>query len=282
MHRFSESFTTPSCQQHLTVIKKPKNTQNRKLLLLHGAGVAGELTWTFLAHYLNHWSEIYIPDFAGAGQASFTFDRQPTFADYLCQLDELMAAKEFKINDFDIAGYSFGGMVLEQWLRDQPFDGLVFLLEPAMLFSSNCQQILTKSKDYAQVAAALRKDPHNTAAYRKFLDSVSPQRSQADGADDLTIQRLQEQPQGFADALQALTVQLEEQYQYYSQWRAPWRGASFVGELSWPVMHQRHQQLAEQSNDWSYYSVANADHSLVFTRPRSIAQIMNDLASKGG
>lgn len=274
------SFHTSTCQQHLCVFRNDKAATSRKLMLLHGAGVGGELTWTFLAHYLTQWSEIYVPDLAGMGHASFLQNAQPQLEDYAQQLDELLEHLSLEHDDFDYAGYSFGGMLLEHWLRHKDYSGLVFLLEPAMLFSGNCLQVQEKAQDYAQVATAIFSGKADLASYTLFLDSVSPKRVDDPKADEITIQRLQDNPLGFAQALAAITQKLENDCSYYTNWQAPWIGASFVGGLSWSVMHQRHQRLAKESPAWHYEVVANADHSLVFTRPRSIAKVMNTVAER--
>ena len=250
----------------------------KRLLLLHGAGVAGELTWTFVANYLTEWDEIYIPDLAGMGEASFLATSVPSLMDYCQQLDELLEHWSRSLNDFDCAGYSFGGMLLECWLRERSFQNLVFLLEPAMLLSKNWQQLLEKSQKYQQIADEIRSGMATENSYRSFLDSVSPQRATNPQSDRLTIQRLQANALGFSQCLQAVAVALSEEGSYYCDWRSPWKGASFVGELSWPEMHQRHEILARLSDDWHFVVAEQADHSLVFTRPRSIAKVMNALA----
>lgn len=280
MNKQELNFDSASCQQHLLKITHNRTDTPKRLLLLHGAGVGGELTWLFLASYLKAWDEIYIPDLAGMGKASFLNNTAPTLADYLQQLDEILAELQLSKQNFDMAGYSFGGMLLERWLRDAPFNNLVFLLEPAMLFSGDCQQVLDKSQCYGDVAARLRQDPQDISAYQLFLDSVSPRRDKSEGGDDLVIKRLMDNPLGFASALAAITMGLQAECQYYTRWQSPWHGASFVGGLSWQVMHQRHQRLAQESLWWHYEVVPNADHSLVFTRPRSIAKVMNTLAER--
>lgn len=275
-------FTSSSAFQHyLVVTAQANNPKPKRLMLLHGAGVGGELTWTFVAHYLKFWDEIYIPDLAGMGQSYFINTEHPELKDYSQQILELIEHLSLSLQDFDFAGYSFGGMVLEHLLKDKDFNGLVFLLEPAMLFSGECEQVLNKAKNYQQVADKLLLNGYDASAHRLFLDSVSPARQDAT-VDELTIKRLQDNPKGFAQSLQAITQALNDYCQYYTQWFSPWVGASFVGGLSWPAMHERHKQLAQQSDHWHFEVVANADHSLVFTRPRSIAKVMNLIAERQG
>lgn len=275
------NFNSLSCHQQALLLQKPSLPENpKRLLLVHGAGIGGELTWAFVTHYLDAWDEILIPDLAGMGGSYFLSKEVPSLSNYLQQLDELIAEVGWPAFAFDVAGYSFGGMLVERWLRNTDFNALCFLIEPAMLFSANAQQILVKSKDYAEAAHLILQNPNNKAAYVQFLDNVSPKRDRAPKSEQLIIKRLQANPLGFAHSLLAITESLDTDSEYFTRWVSPWKGASFVGGLSWQEMHKRHKLLSEQSENWHYETVANADHSLVFTRPRSVATVMNRLANK--
>lgn len=274
-------FKSLSCTQQALLLQKENLPENpTRLLLVHGAGIGGELTWSFVTHYLSGWDEILIPDLAGMGGSHFLNKKQPSLTDYQQQLDELIAEVNWPAFEFDVAGYSFGGMLVERWLRNTNFNCLCFLIEPAMLFSTDALQILEKSKNYADAANLILQDPYNETAYVQFLDNVSPKRDRTDISEQLIIKRLQQNPIGFAHSLLAVTAGLNSESGYFTKWVSPWVGASFVGGLSWPVMHERHKLLADQSANWHFETIANADHSLVFTRPRSIAKVMNTLANE--
>lgn len=278
MKKIRLNFQSLSCSQQALLLQKETLPETpKRLLLVHGAGIGGELTWSFVAHYLDAWDEILIPDLAGMGHSAFLNNKIPSLDDYLQQLNELVAQVGWPDFQFDLAGYSFGGMLVERWLRKTSFNGLCFLIEPAMLFSADAQQILDKSKNYAAAAKGILQDPLNEAAYVQFLDNVSPKRDRSDKSEQIIIKRLQQNPIGFAHSLLAITESLNNDSEYFTQWVSPWSGASFVGGLSWPAMHQRHKRLAEESSHWHYETVANADHSLVFTRPRTVALVMNKL-----
>lgn len=280
MEKTVHQFQTTTCKQRTLLLTRECASKPQRLLLLHGAGVAGETTWTFLAHYLTQWDEILIPDLAGMGEAQFLNNQAPKLQDYVNQVKELLAYFNWPKYEFDIAGYSFGGLVAESLLRHQPFNQLCFLLEPAMLFSGDCEQVVDKGQCYLRVAKEVLANPSAELPYHHFLDLVSPKREKEGRTERLIIQRLQENAQGLAQALMAITDALNQDCVYYTQWQAPMAGASFVGGLSWDVMHQRHQCLAKESANWHYETVANADHSLVFTRPRSIAAVMNALKQR--
>jgi len=282
MEKHQINCRTASCQQHALLLQYPslhEVSATRRLLLLHGAGVPGEVTWTYIANYLSEWDEILIPDFAGMGRSAFFAQTAPRLSDYVAQIHELCEALDW--TEFDIAGYSFGGMVAVRYLQQFGARGLCFLLEPAMLFSADCHKTQQKADDYLTVADRVEHNSQDADAYLDFLESVSPQRVRNEKVDRLTIARLQENSVGFAQALRAVSQVLLDECSTYASWIAPWPGISFVGGLSHATMLGRHRLLAEQSADWQCHVVANADHSLVFTKPRSIAKVMNERRQQG-
>ncbi|MAS25283.1 MAG: hypothetical protein CMI08_12080 [Oceanospirillaceae bacterium] len=276
MDKHPLNLTTASAIQHALVIQKPRlrtDGELRRLVLLHGAGVAGEVTWMYLVNYLEEWDEILIPDFAGMGKSRFLDNGEPVVNDYARQIQELL----IRINwsRVDIAGYSFGGMVTHALAETgQPVNN-VYLLEPAMLFSGDKTELNAKAGTYADISAAILSGNADDNTFLKFLDSVSPARPANSAVDQMTINRLKENRDGFALSLNAVSVEIMQRADYFLSWQAPWSGVSFVGGLTPAYMHERHQQLAETSSDWRYESVAGADHSLVFTKPRTIARAMN-------
>ena len=282
MEKHQINFDTLTCHQHGWLFQYPKTSENsgRRLVLLHGAGVAGEVTWTYIANYLDQWQELLIVDLAGMGGSFFHRTLKPVANDYALQVAELLEALDWL--EFDLAGYSFGGMVSLKLLENfyhglcgKDFDQLLFLIEPAMLFSSDNLELLHKADEYAGIASAVKATSDDVDLYRRFLDSVSPRRKPNPMADQLTMQRLQENSVGFAAALDAVADNLQAEAERYTKWHSPYSGISFVGGLSVEQMKHRHQLLADSSDDWQYVEVPSSDHSLVFTKPRTIAKAMN-------
>lgn len=275
MEKHPLNIHTATAQQHALLIQYPGQSRNppRRLLLLHGAGVAGEVTWTYLANYLTEWDEVLIPDFAGMGKSDFHVSGDCSVGRYTRQIEELLQVLDW--HQFDIAGYSFGGMVAARLCDSGVAAGLCYLLEPAMLFSADVSQIRRKAEEYLSVAERVRADINDEQAYFAFLDSVSPARLKNEKTDRLTVNRLKSNAAGFACALTAVAQTLLAERDQFSQLILPWPGMSFVGGLSAESMQHRHQQLAEQCTDWEYILVPDADHSLVFTKPRFIARAMN-------
>lgn len=282
MEKHQINFNTATVHQHGWIFQYPETSSNsgNRLVLLHGAGVAGEVTWTYVCNYLDRWQEILVVDLAGMGGAEFLTKNDVEAANFSLQLVELLEALDWQ--QFDIAGYSFGGLIALDYLSNfhnsfsgEGFEGLLFLIEPAMLFSSKIADLKNKAAEYASIARDIEKGEADVSVYRRFLNSVSPNRKPNAMADELTMQRLRENASGFAAALTVVEKNLTARGKEFVAWQSPYSGVSFVGGLSPEPMKQRHQLLAEQSLDWQFIEVPNSDHSLVFTKPRTIAKAMN-------
>ena len=283
---------------HGVVYEIGKVHNQRRLVLLHGAGVPGELTWTFIANYLNQWNEILIIDFPNMGSSKWRSQKVfPRLSDYSQLICQLLAALDW--DDIDIAGYSFGGLVAASLVDNDllktngqsevlcTYAGKInhlFLLEPAMLFSETASDLELRGAEYMALAKKIMAKPDDDDAYLYFLDAVSPLRKQSIDADRLTIDRLKSFSTGFAQAIYAVSRELSDRSQYLANWVSPINGASFLGELGVDSMHKRHKRLLNDTLEhgalWSVNTIRNADHSLVFTRPRLIAKAMNDFYSQ--
>ena len=51
-----------------------------RLLLLHGGGVDGRITWSGILPYLANWNEILVPDLRGTGKTRFPDRGEHAFA----------------------------------------------------------------------------------------------------------------------------------------------------------------------------------------------------------
>lgn len=274
MEKHPFNIRTASANQHGLIWKFPANPGGRRLLLLHGAGIAGELTWTYVANYLEGWSEIMVPDFAGMGRSSFHDCPAPTIADYARQIHELLDA--FDWQHMDIAGYSFGGMVTETLIREPGRFDLCYLLEPALLSGDDAEALVAKANTYIGLSAWLQREPEANEPFLAFLDAVSPFRRKNAAADRVAIGRLRGTVTGMCQALDAVNTNLLGHTDYFVNWTAPLPGMSMVGELGLPAMHLRQQRLERESNDWVTQLIRGADHSLVFTHPKQVARLMNE------
>lgn len=252
----------------------PQNSSGRRLVLLHGAGVAGRYTWEALQHFLTGWSEILVPDLRGAGDTqTLEFVEQPfLLSELVSDITALLAQLQWK--NFDLGGYSLGGLVsllLKQQLRDQIQKQ--YLLESAALDRVEWSETVKVRQQFAAAARVLHQQDAEVGI-KQFLDTISPNRRVSEQVERLTIQRLGERAKGFAHSLEAVNQaisQLDRQQLLLAQGDV----SSFIGSLSVEPMHELHRRLAEQMPNWHYFMVPGTDHSLPYQKPRQIAQLMN-------
>ncbi|WP_221795016.1 alpha/beta fold hydrolase [Oceanobacter mangrovi] len=271
MEKHPINVRTEIADQHALLFQCPNNPGGRRLILIHGAGIAGELTWTYVVNYLEGWSEILVPDLAGMGGSRFHGLTQPTAKDYATQMEQLIDKLDWW--DADIAGYSFGGTVTVELLKKHSFN-LLYLLEPAWLAGDSASHLIEKRQRYAGLSERLASG--DESAYLDFLDAVSPNRRSNPTADKIAIKRLKTNEQGLVEALHAVSESLASQQDYYLNWVSDLPGLSMVGENSSPDMYVRQQRLEQESPDWIAQQIAGADHSLVFTHPKQVARLMNE------
>ena len=268
----------------------------RRLLLLHGAGVAGELTWTFIINYLKHWDEILVPDLLGMGESYFDSSDQLAFSieDICHSLFSLLRHHHWC--SFDMAGYSLGGLValemnneskrmlhsrskkeLNETLSQDFIINSLCLIEPALFSDQSLQASLIFRKLFSPLAANIKSDPDNAQHFIDFLDLVSPNRKSSQTMDKIAVQRLQLRPIGFAHALAAVSDYADhltdvKLHQIVSS--IP-RGLGIVGGLSNPGLLLAQQNIQSQQKNWHIELLENTDHSLIYVRPKSVAKLMN-------
>lgn len=252
----------------------PSVATGRRLVLIHGAGVAGRYTWEALQHFLTGWSEILVPDLRGAGDThSLDSQEHPFLVEELVgDLQALLGRLSW--TRFDLGGYSLGGLVsllLKQNLRDQVEKQ--YLLESAALDRVQWQETVSVRQQFAAAAQGLQQQDAESGI-KRFLDTISPNRKVSEQVEKLTIQRLGERAKGFAHSLEAVNAainQIDRQQLLAAQGDV----TSFIGSLSVDPMHELHRCLAEQMPNWHYFMIPGTDHSLPYQKPRQIAQLMN-------
>ena len=268
------NIRTAIAHQHGMIYRSSDATTRRRLVLLHGAGIAGEMTWTYVVNYLKSWEEVLVVDFAGMGKSAFHDCEAPTLNEYVVQISELLSALDWQT--FDLAGYSFGGMITSRLVYEHPGVGLCFLLEPALLSGTTPESLLDKAQRYRTMADWLDQHPNDQAMYRQFLDIVSPKRRANVASDRIAISRLKPNQVGFCQALRAVSETIESSPEALLNWQSPKPGMSFVGALSSDEMRLRQQQLEASNPDWFGQVINGADHSLVFTHPKPVARLMDE------
>ncbi|MCP1366228.1 alpha/beta fold hydrolase, partial [Halomonas sp. BBD48] len=176
------------------------------LLLLHGAGVAGEATWQPMLGHLDAWQDIVIPDLRGMGQTCHPDGQERSFT-----LDEVVADIEAVLDArgcdrLDVVGYSFGGLVamrLKQRLGARV--ARMGLIEPALLEREDQATMIQVREAYAEAAERIRQAETPEAGIVAFLDLIAPHRSRNPRAERLSVTRLAHRPLGFANALDCVT-----------------------------------------------------------------------------
>ena len=230
----------------------------RRIMLLHGAGVAGELTWTFIVNYLKHWDEVLVPDLLGMGESFFESSDQLAFS----------------IED-----------ICQQSLPDTTIKALC-LIEPALFSDQSLQAALSFRQSFVPLAVNIKLEPDNDQHFLDFLDLVSPNRKRSSQIDKLAVERLQLRPLGFAHALAAVSDYADNLDEFKLQQllaHIP-KGLGIVGGLSNPglllaqqkIQHQLQSYPSSQNKYWHIESLDNADHSLVYVRPKIVAGLINE------
>lgn len=256
------------------IYRNPAIESQRKLVLLHGAGVAGVDTWHMLISFLQQWGVVLVPDQRGMGDTYY-----PDRKEYSFSASELVSDLSALVDhlgwwQFDLGGYSMGGLV--SLLYKQQHSTRVskqFLLESAVLDRPCFDSTIELRQRYTQ-AAQLLKQQDVSSGVKDFLDAISPNRKITPQTELLTVQRLSARPEGFAYALEAVTEAIH-QLDRESLVAAQGDVSSFIGGLSVDLMHQYHAGLAERLPNWHYFLVQGTDHSLPFQKPRQIARVMN-------
>ncbi len=252
----------------------------RRLLLLHGGGVAGKITWGGILPHLKHWSEILVPDLRGTGKTRYPdhkehgFEAEEIVADLTALLDHLAW------NKFDLGGYSYGGLIAMLLKAARPAAvEYTCLLEPALLGKMSDDESIRSRELILHAAKRLRELENVGEGLELFLDAVAPNRSRGSKNEKIIHQRLSHRPVGLACAIECVShaaKRLDRQELIAGQANV----SSFIGGRSHPAVYQLCQEIAAERNDWACHLIPGADHALPFQKPEIIAELMNaDLAA---
>lgn len=275
-HPFAlEKQTLKLADQHLAyrLYHNPAATTDRRLVLLHGAGVAGLDTWHGLTAFTSHWRWILVPDQRGMGDTHSPDRVEHPYGIQALVVDLAALVNHLDWQVFDLGGYSLGGLVA--MLFKQQYSARVrkqYLLESAILDRPDWTSTVALRQRYTLAAGHLVGADAQQGVYQ-FLDAISPDRKIKPEAEKMMVSRLAARPQGFANALNAVTRAINE-LDRDALVAAQGDVSSFIGGRSVDPMHQYHRHLAERLPNWHYFLVAGTDHSLPFQKPRQIAATM--------
>lgn len=258
-------------------------TTDRRCLLLHGAGVAGDITYSPLVPYLTDWRWMLVPDIKGMGESFHLHGKEApvTITELTDDIDALL--EHLKWQDFDMIGYSLGGLIALNLNYRRVIAGQsaikMALMEPASLDREDLSELTEVRKNYRQASNIIREtgDVEQGVAY--FMDGVSPNRRKLPVAEATTKSRLAHRPYGFSYALDAVTnhidILTQEPNHRVDMVHAAKNVFLFSGELSNEHLRKYYQQLSEQNEGWQHKVMSACDHSLPFQKPRQIANLIN-------
>ncbi len=248
---------------------------NRRLLLLHGAGVAGKDTWEHIITHLHSWHEVLVPDLRGMGETTDRDGVERPFTVEEVVEDQRQLLDHLGWWAFDLGGYSFGGLV---GLLLKSICGArvhkQFFLESALLDRHSMADVVALRERYSEAAALLKTGVNIEQGVRLFMDTISPNRIPSPKAEQTTVERLSYRALGFANALDCVS---EAARRLTREPLIAVQGdvSSFAGGRSVDALHEYQRHLAATVDNWSYESVRGCDHSLPFQKPRQIAKAMD-------
>lgn len=247
----------------------------RRLLLLHGGGVAGRITWGGILPHLRHWNEILVPDLRGTGKTRYPdhkehgFEAEEVVADLAALLDHL------GWNKFDLGGYSYGGLIAMLLKAARPAAvEKAYLLEPALLGRMNDEESIRSRELILHAAKRLRELEKVGEGLELFLDAVAPNRSRGSKNEEIIRSRLSHRPAGLACAIECVS-HAAKRLDRHELVAAQAHVSSFIGGRSHPAVYQLCQEIAAGRNDWACHLIQGADHALPFQKPEAIADLMN-------
>lgn len=261
------------------VVENPNSKTDRCCLMLHGAGVAGELTWGPMLEYLTQWRWFLVPDLNGMGESFYQGkqEAQLTVEQLSDDIEKLLAHLNWQ--NFDMIGYSLGGLValhLNHSLTTKTGNThTMALLEPAGLDRASLQTLADVRQRYKLASNTIRETGDVEQGIAHFMDGVSPNRRKHPVAEATTQSRLAHRPIGFSYALDAVTHYVERMCNEPSLRQDLLENADqvllFSGELSHPLLREHYDALAQNRPRWQHHMMTGCDHSLPFQKPRQIA-----------
>lgn len=276
-------LSLPKARIAYRLYENPNAQTDRVCLLLHGAGVAGEITYSPMLPYFTQWRWMLVPDLKGMGDSFHHHgEEDPVSIDELTDEVEALLA-HFKWEDFDLVAYSLGGLVALNLNYRRSLQGKsnvkMALLEPASFDREDLSSLMEVRLKYRHASTLIRETGDVELGVAQFMDGVSPNRRKHPVAEATTQSRLAHRPFGFAYALDAVTDHVEIMANQPSL-RDEMIAASeqvflFSGELSHEALKQHYELLNLQNEEWEHKTMSACDHSLPFQKPRQIANHIN-------
>ena len=270
----SATLKLPDQIIHYHIYRNPQ-APTRRLVMLHGGGVAGKLTWESIIVHLSAWSEILVPDLRGAGDTHYPDQIEHPFEIEEVAHDVLALVAHLGYTTFDVAGYSFGGLVAMVFKTLLPHAVQnTFLFEPALMNTRNQTQQMAIRERMLDAALYL-KNPHTLdQGLQMFLDAVSPNRSRGSPSEEIVKSKLAHRAAGLACAVESVS-HAAKRLNRESLLAAQSNVCAFIGGRSQPEIYRMCQEISASRTDWRCHLIQGTDHALPFQKPLAIAKVMN-------
>ncbi|TDO98743.1 alpha/beta fold hydrolase [Marinomonas balearica] len=266
------------------LIHNPESLTDASCLMLHGAGVAADITFLPILEHLNHWRWVLLPDLTGMGESYFNErDERPVSIDSLAsEVDSLLTYLDW--NQFDFVGYSLGGLVglrLNQVRTEASnVSSKMALLEPASLDREDLGALMGIRERYREASLIIRETGDVEQGVALFMNSVAPERKKHPVTEATTQSRLAHRPHGFAYALDAVTDWVQgvvnaphARNELIDSVRA---SLLISGALSNDALRSHYDQIVSRKPAWKHAVLKGCDHSLPFQKPRQVAKLLTD------
>ncbi|MDE8602304.1 alpha/beta hydrolase [Marinomonas sp. RSW2] len=276
-------LSLPNADIAYRLYENPAAKTDRACLLLHGAGVAGEITYSPMLPYFTQWRWMLVPDLKGMGESFHQHGEEGavSIAELTDEIEALLT--HVKWDDFDLVAYSLGGLVALNLNYQRSLHGKttvkMALLEPASLDREDLSTLMDVRQKYRHASKLIHDTGDVELGVASFMDGVSPNRRKHPVAEATTQSRLAHRPFGFAHALDAVTDHVEVMANEPALRRAIINASEqvflFSGELSHEALKQHYELLSLQNDAWQHKIMSACDHSLPFQKPRQIANHIN-------
>ena len=246
----------------------------RAALFLHGAGVAGQFTWEHIVRQQRSWQTVVVPDLRGAGQTYGVghVERPFSMADLLADMAAL--SQNLSLPEFDLAGYSFGGLLAMQLALKEPEQvGQLMLLEPVTLEQADWALSVKQIHHYRHLADGLKSGKNIRSFVEAFIGEVAPRQLNNPKALDAMVIRLAHRPIGFAHTLEAL-AEFVGSLDREAMLRQLPKGLLLSGANSPGALHKAHEYVGREFS-WTVTQLVGTDHSLPYQKPRKIAEYLD-------
>ncbi|MGO3740573.1 MAG: alpha/beta fold hydrolase [Marinomonas foliarum] len=276
-------LSLPNARIAYRLYENPQAESNRVCLLLHGAGVAGEITFSPMMPYFTQWRWMLVPDLKGMGDSFHHHGEEGavSIAELTDEVEALLSHVEW--DDFDVVAYSLGGLVALNLNYQRSVQGKMnakmALFEPASLDREDLSTLMDVRQKYRHASKLIRDTGDVELGVASFMDGVSPNRRKHPVAEATTQSRLAHRPFGFAYALDAVTDQVEimanQPHIRQAMIDSSEQVFLFSGELSHEALRQHYDLLSERNAAWQHKTMCACDHSLPFQKPRQLANHIN-------